>query len=199
MKKELRDIFPEPEKERTVPEFLEWYKKGIEKAWKDLKIQQNIKNCPTAKRLSEETSALYNLLLAHSAEFNNYIIKLDLHSQPFHVKIECHTDYKFIEIVMVGIENDYKKYQNILGLKDVAPIACEIEKAILAQTKKQYGPNYFLLVSYNNKGMPGDPWKKELFRQLKQKNISHGCFEDIFITGFTMGDSVWKLPKIIEK
>ena len=81
------------------------------------------------------------------------------------------------------------------GLEVVAHVACEIEKAILVKIKKNYGPGYILLVSYNNEKLLPTPWKKELFRQLEEKNIPQGCFKDIFITGFSMGDLAWKLPK----
>lgn len=208
MTKKLRDIFPEPEKERTVQEFLEWYKNGVQELENKINSfreelssnKRDSKNRPTAKRLKEETGALYNLLVNDSFGFANCVIKPDWSNQPFDVKIEGHKLYDFIEIVSVGVS--CARYENSLigafGLEVIKPIVENIEQAIENKKGKEYGSRYALLVYYNNEQTIGETWKRELYKKLEDKNISQGCFEDIFITGFTMGDYVWKLPKNIK-
>lgn len=204
MKRELRDIFPEPERKRSVDEFVKWYEKGVQELRKNPNIFQeemlsgkrDSASCPTAKRLKEETGALYNLLLDGACGFSNCMVEPNWGNQPFDVKIDGHQQYEYIEIVSVGAydetvkENSFKAF----GLEVVDPIVQNIEKAIERKKGKKYGVRYALLVYYNNEQMLAKPWQEKLCEQLRQKNIAHGCFADIFITGFSMGAPVWKLP-----
>ncbi|WP_428054638.1 hypothetical protein [Candidatus Avelusimicrobium facis] len=204
MKHELRNIFPEPERKRSVNEFVEWYEKGVQELQKNpslfrqeiLSSKRDSKNCPTAKRLKEETGALYNLLKDTSFGFRSCFVEPNWGNQPFDVKIDGHKQYKYVEIVSVGAfqeketENSFKTF----GLEVVDPIVHNIEKAIEHKKGKNYGQHYALLVYYNNEQILAKPWREKLCKQLMQKNISHGCFIDIFITGFSMGASVLKLP-----
>lgn len=220
MKEELRNIFTEPEKERNVPEFLKWYENGVKEIRKKpcsyeeevLLRKRDSENLPTAKRLAEEISPLYNLLFDSSSGLTNCKITSRWGNQKFDVEVKGHPRYKFIEIVTAGENRETAETRKRMlfckdvinnvescGLEVVSPVACEIEKAILDKIKKNYGPGYILLVSYNNEKLLPEPWKKELFRQLEEKNIPQGCFEDIFITGFSMGDPIWKFPKMKEE
>lgn len=205
MKRELRDIFPEPERKRSVTEFVKWYENGLQKVKENLSLfQEEIKssgkrdrkNSPTAKRLKEETGALYNLLLDDLYGFSNCIVEPNWGNQPFDVKIEGHQRYEYIEIVSVGAYEKTVKENSIesFGLEVVEPIVQDIEKAIERKKGKKYGVRYALLIYYNNKQILAKPWQEKLCKQLRQKNISHGDFADIFITGFSMGAPVWKLP-----
>ena len=214
MTKELKDIFPQAQCWRTVPEFLVWYEKGVQKLRLSVKeLQKEVllrtrdsEQNPTAKRLSEEISPLYNVL-KRIPEFASCKVKSNWGNQPFDVEIKGHPLFDRIEIVSATENRDSADERKrmleepevtmkctALDIANIAPIVDKIEKTIERKKSKNYQGTYALIVSFNNETILCPPYEKEFEKQIRIKNIQLGIFKKIFITGETMEAEVLCLP-----